>query len=268
MLAGGAGDDTLDGARRRRRLLRRDRRRHHRGARRNAGADLLRRRHRRGAQRLRRHHRRVRARHRRRRRRLQLRRRLQRRDAAILPGAPEVFDNGVDEDCDGRDDPNLDRRRRRLPAPGRLRRRQRRDPAQRARDPRQRGRRELRPARRARSRDLGAVVANQWAVARAFTRLRSLVVRNAPKGARVVLSCNGRGCPFSGARGARSRATCARRAAPALPAGAPARRHPAPVTITAAETIGRTYTYVVKRGALPTSTIVCRAPGEREGPAC
>ena len=38
--------------------------------------------------------------------------------------------------------------------------------------------------------------------------------------------------------------------------------------ITAAETIGRTFTYVVKRGELPTRTTVCRAPGESRGRSC
>jgi hypothetical protein len=35
------------------------------------------------------------------------------------------------------------------------------------------------------------------------------------------------------------------------------------LTIKARETIGRTYTYEVKRGALPQSRIVCRPPGKR-----
>jgi hypothetical protein len=40
------------------------------------------------------------------------------------------------------------------------------------------------------------------------------------------------------------------------------------ITITAAETIGREYTYVIQRGAPPTSRTVCRAPGERRGQSC
>ena len=40
------------------------------------------------------------------------------------------------------------------------------------------------------------------------------------------------------------------------------------LTITASQTIGRTYTYVVKRGELPTRTITCRAPGQSKGRSC
>ena len=40
------------------------------------------------------------------------------------------------------------------------------------------------------------------------------------------------------------------------------------LTITARETIGRTYTYTVERDALPESRIVCRAPGAKRRRAC
>jgi hypothetical protein len=38
--------------------------------------------------------------------------------------------------------------------------------------------------------------------------------------------------------------------------------------ITAAGSIGRTYTYVVKRGELPRRTTTCRAPGQARGRSC
>ena len=166
-------NDTLDGQRRRRRLLRRDRRRHDRGARRatpsgspaapartrrtttsstsspsaSAGSTAT--------------------------ATASARRSTATTAAAnIFPGAAEVFDNGVDENCDGRDNPNLDRDRDGFPQPLRLRRRQRRDPARRARDPRQQGRRELRPARRP-VRRARRRVANQWVFGRQFARLLS-----------------------------------------------------------------------------------------------
>ena len=117
----------------------------------------------------------------------------------IFPGAPEVFDNGVDENCDGRDNPNLDRDADGFAQPADC----------------DDGNAAIRPNaleirgnpfdencdRRADPfAQLAAVVSNQWAVARTFARLRTLVVHNAPKGARIVLTCKGRGCPFKKAR--------------------------------------------------------------------
>ena len=116
--------------------------------------------------------------------------------------------------------------------------------------------------------DLGAVVANQWVFGPAFARLSKLVVHNAPRGARVVLRCSGRSCPSRRPLRRTVRSVLSR---VVLHRGLrKARLRPGTrlvVTITAAETIGRTYTYVVKRGGPPESTIVCRAPGEREGAA-
>jgi hypothetical protein len=188
--------------------------------------------------------------------------------ANVSPGAREVFDNGVDENCDGRDNPNLDRDGDGFAQPGdcndanaairpnalEIRGNPFDENCDRRADP---------------FAELGAVVSNQWGVARTFARLRTLVVHNAPTGARITLTCKGRGCPIKKAR----RRTVARELQritlhkgfrrARLRIGTRLR-----LTITAAGTIGRTYTYVVKRGAPPTRTTVCRAPGEKRGRSC
>jgi len=188
--------------------------------------------------------------------------------ANIFPGAAEVFDNGVDENCDGRDNPNLDRDADGFSQPGDC------DDANASVRP---GALEVRGNgvdencdRRAEPfAELGALVTNQWAVFSTHTRLLALVVRNAARGTRIVLSCKGRGCPFRRAR----RRTVSRdlqrvvltrgfrRAR--LRAGTRLR-----LSITAPETVGRTHTYVVKRAELPRKTTVCRAPGASRGRSC
>jgi hypothetical protein len=186
----------------------------------------------------------------------------------ISPGAREVFDNGVDENCDGRDNPNLDRDRDGFPQPGDC------DDGNAKIHP---GALEIRGNKVDENCDrraeplaqLGAVVSNQWVVTRSFARLTQLVVHNAPKGARIALTCRGRGCP--------SRKTTRRTVKRELQkvvlhrAFRRARlRFGTRLTlrITAAGTIGRTYRYVVKRGQLPVRTTVCRAPGQSRGRSC
>jgi hypothetical protein len=189
-------------------------------------------------------------------------------DKSIHPGATEVFDNGVDENCDGRDNPNLDVDGDTFPRPfdcddnnARIR----------PTTPEIRGNAvDENCDRRAEPfADLGAVVANQWIFARRFSRLLKLVVHNAPAGARVEFRCTGRSCPTRRTRRIRVRSVLTRvvlhrpfRGAKLRP-GTQLR-----VTITAAGTIGRTYTYTVKRGAPPDTKIVCRAPGQRKGRSC
>ena len=179
-----------------------------------------------------------------------------------------MFDNGVDENCDGRDNPNLDRDADGFPQPGDC---DDTNAAVRPNTPEIRGNPfdENCDRRADPFAQLGAVVSNQWAIARTNARLLSLVVRNAPKGARIALTCKGRGCPIRRTR----RRTVSRELQRVvlhrgfrkarLRVGTRLR-----LTITAAETVGRTYTYVVKRGALPTKTTVCRAPGEARGRSC
>src|SRR3954452_2350051 len=188
--------------------------------------------------------------------------------ANVFPGAPEVFDNGVDENCDGRDNPNLDRDADGFPQPGDC------DDGNSSIHP---GALEVRGNavdencdRRAEPfAQLGAVLTNQWVVARSFPRLTALVVHNAPAGARLVLSCKGRGCPFKKAR-RRAVSRELQRVVLHRAFGRARLRSGTRVrlSITAAETVGRTYTFVMKRGALPTKTVVCRAPGEAKGQSC
>ena len=116
---------------------------------------------------------------------------------------------------------------------------------------------------------LDAVVSNQWVVTAGSARLTQLVVHNAPKGARIALSCRGRGCPSRKT----TRRTVKRELQKVVLHGAFRRarlRFGTRLTlrITAAGTIGRTYTYVVKRGQLPVRTTVCRAPGQSRGRSC
>jgi hypothetical protein len=188
--------------------------------------------------------------------------------ANVFPGAREVFENGADEDCDGRDNANLDRDADGFPVPVDC-------------DDGNRNVRPNTPEVRGNAVDencdrradpfaqFAAVVSNRWAVAGTFTRLRTLIVRNAPKGTRIVLRCKGRGCPFKRAR----RRTVRRDLAPvALHRGfgasllRPGTR--LQLTLTAPQTIARTYTYTVQRRALPASRIVCRAPGAKRGRPC
>jgi hypothetical protein len=187
---------------------------------------------------------------------------------AIRPGAPEIFGNGVDEDCNGRDDVNRDADGDGFPVPIDC------DDGNAAIRP---GALEVRGNRvdencdnRAESwRVVPALVSNRWAVDGRITRLQTLVVRVAPKGAVVRLSCRGKSCPFKRAR----TRTVARDLDPVSFSRLFRRARLRPgtrltLTINLAESVGRTFTYTVRRGALPDSEIVCRAPGDRKGDPC
>lgn len=188
--------------------------------------------------------------------------------ANIFPGAPEIFDNGIDENCDGRDNPNLDRDGDGFPRPVDCND----DNAAikpTAREIRGNKVDENCDRRALPFADLGAVVSNQWAFAPAFSRLLKLVVHNAPKGARISFRCRGGSCPSRKVKRRRSKGVLRK-----IVLHRPFRgRKLRPgtrltVTITASQSIGRTYTYTVKRGAPPETKIVCRAPGAKRGRSC
>lgn len=188
--------------------------------------------------------------------------------AAVRPGAPEVFGNGVDEDCNGRDDVNRDVDGDGFALPVDC------DDANAAIRP---GALEIRGNatdencdRRAEPwRVVPALVTNRWAVADKFTRLQTLVVRVAPKDARVTLSCRGNSCPFKRAQ----RRTVPRDLASVSFSRLFRRERLRSGTrltlrITAEQSIARTFTYTVRRDALPDARIECRAPGASKGDLC
>ena len=186
----------------------------------------------------------------------------------ISPGDPEIFDNGVDENCDGRDNPNLDVDGDGVPRPLDCN-----DNNARIRPtvPEIRGNKvdENCDKRALAFADLGATVSNQWVFSPSWARVQRLVVVSAPKGARITFRCSGRSCPTRKTRRFRSKSVLKK---VVLHRGfRKARLRPGTrlrVTITAAQTIGRTYTYTVARGEPPRSKIVCRAPGAKRSRSC
>jgi hypothetical protein len=186
----------------------------------------------------------------------------------IHPGAPEIFVNGIDEDCDGKDNQNLDKDADGFPLPIDC------DDANPAIHP---GALEVRGNDVDENCDsvaqgfalLRSLISTNWQYNSSFTRLRALVVRNAPAGARITIQCQGKGCPFRNTK----RRTVPRDLAPIslrsyfgkakLRIGTRVI-----VGITASGVVGRTYTWRMKANELPAQSIVCRRPGESKGRAC
>jgi hypothetical protein len=187
---------------------------------------------------------------------------------AIFPGAREALENGVDEDCDGRDNVNLDRDGDGFPVPADC----------------NDANASIRPGAVETKGDavdencdsraepfalLRALVLNNWRVARSITTLRLLEVRNAPLGARIEFRCTGASCPIK-----RPVVRTVPRDLAPIPLDRSFRRArlrsgtKLTITITAAGTVGRTFTYSVKRNELPSVRVTCRAPDESRSRPC
>jgi hypothetical protein len=189
--------------------------------------------------------------------------------ASAFPGARDVFSNSIDEDCDGRDDVDLDADDDGFERPtdcddG--------DRSVRPNTPEIRGNKadENCDGRADPFAQLPVVVSARWELARSYTRLRTLVVRNAPRGARVSLVCSGRrGCPSRRP----TRRTVTRNLAPIALHG-PFKRTRLPaetrlrLAISASGAVSRIYTFTTKRVNVPDTRVVCQAPGSRRGRPC
>jgi hypothetical protein len=185
----------------------------------------------------------------------------------IFPGAPDP-ENGIDENCNGQDDRNLDRDGDGFPVPADC---DDGNAAIRPNAPEVRGNvvdencdRRAEPFA-----ELPSLVSTSWKLGRSTTRLRKLVVRNAPAGARIAASCSGPGCTLQRTR----RVTVRRNLAPVFLHRFFGRGRFRPgarvtVAVTATGAIGRTYTYRIKRGVLPLAEIVCKPPGTAKGRKC
>jgi hypothetical protein len=187
--------------------------------------------------------------------------------SAIHPGALDIFENGIDEDCDGRDAVNRDRDGDGFPVPADCN----------DADPRIRpGAVEIRgndvdencDRKAERFGLLRSLVLSNWQFGDTYSRLRSMDIRNAPKGTKVSLSCTQ--CELKTTK----KLTVARDLQPLhlkryLGAAKLKKGASLKVVVTATGLVGRTYTYKVLRyGEFPAPSVVCANPGAKEGRPC
>ena len=121
---------------------------------------------------------------------------------------------------------------------------------------------------------LGVITAKvRWSFVstRAYTSVVSLVIRGAPVGAQVVTLCRGRSCPFA------KRTTPIRKSSQsrAIDLTAPfEKRRLSPktqltVAVIRPNSIGKSYSFVVRTGRQPQLKVVCLAPGSiKRGVGC
>ena len=190
--------------------------------------------------------------------------------AAIFPGARDIIENGIDEDCNGRDAANLDRDADGFPVPTDC----------------NDGTAAIRPGIvEVRGNDVDencdrlaepfapmrAGLSAAWLLLGSDTRLQRLIVRNAPAGALIRVSCRRRGrrCAFPGAR----RRTVPRDLAPiSLLRRSGKRRLRAgtriTVVVSATGFVTRTFRYTIVRNSAPDFVTTCRAPGAPRSFSC
>ena len=188
-------------------------------------------------------------------------------NAAIRPGAVDVPDNGVDEDCNGADAVNLDRDGDGIPRPLDC------DDTDAAIKPGARDKRGNKvdedckggPAPYLR---VKATVVNRWAVFPDFTRVLQLRVSGTGAKPKVVVLCKGGGCPF-----AKKSFKVRKPSKPLKLEGAFKGRSLQPgarveVRVQRSKMIAKVVRYTIRDGKGPKSKTLCLAPGKKKPKAC
>ena len=188
-------------------------------------------------------------------------------NAAIRPGAVDVPDNGVDEDCNGADAVDLDRDGDGIPRPLDC------DDANAAIKPGARDKRGNKvdedckggPAPYLR---VKATVVNRWAVFPDFTRVLQLRVSGTGAKPKVVVLCKGGGCPF-----AKKSFKVRKPSKPLKLEGAFKGRSLQPgarveVRVQRSQMIAKVVRYTIRDGKGPKSRTLCLAPGKKKPKAC
>ena len=178
---------------------------------------------------------------------------------AIRPGAPEILENGVDEDCDGADAQVLDRDGDGVPRP------QDCDDTTKTVRPGAKeilgnkidedcnGRKEPFPT-------LGVTLRQRTLAFATFTTVDLLRLGGLRKGQRIRLACKGGGCPF-GKRTIKVRKRGKRDLAPRLDGARLRGGARLTLRVTARNGVAKQFAFTFRKGAAPIFLTRCAAPG-------